>query len=91
MNSDIGCALRTEPSTISDSGSVAQHGSGERDFPASPPTVKIIDICAPNSACASTSTMMLRRCVPTIGGGAVGWARAVGWGGGAGLWVMPQP
>ena len=61
MSSDIGCALRTEPSTISDRGSVDQHGFDASDCPASPPTMKIIDICAPSTACAATSTATLRR------------------------------
>ncbi|GGH48052.1 hypothetical protein GCM10011341_09540 [Frigidibacter albus] len=47
------------------------------DCPASPPTVKIIDICAPRIACAATSTATLRRArgmEHSVGGAAGGRA-----------------
>ena len=56
-----GVAESMEPSTISEMGRVAKQILLASDCPASPPTTKIIGICEPSTACASTSTATLRR------------------------------
>lgn len=61
MKPASGRADSAEPSTIIDSGSVAMQGFGLSICPVNPPTMKIIDICAPITACASSRTMTLRR------------------------------
>ena len=50
-----------EPSTIIEIGSVAKQMLEASDWPASPPMVKIIGICAPRMAWARTRTNTLRR------------------------------
>ena len=59
MKPDRGRALRAEPSTIIDMASVAKQGLGDSIWPANPPMVKIIGICAPITACAMTRMMTL--------------------------------
>ena len=57
---DTGVAASIDPSTISEIGKVAKQGLLAKDWPAKPPMVKIIGICAPKMACAITRMNTLR-------------------------------
>ena len=59
----MGCADSMEPSTINEIGSVAKHGFEASDCPASPPSTKIMGICAPRNACAAVRMTTLRTAV----------------------------
>jgi hypothetical protein len=61
MKVDSGVAVSIEPTTSIVIGSVARQGFGASICPASPPTMKLADICAPRIACAATRTVTLRR------------------------------
>ena len=67
MKAESGVADSIEPMTISEIGSVARQGLGASDWPASPPTTKIIGIWLPSTAWASTSTVTLRRARVSLG------------------------
>ena len=60
MIAETGVAAIIEPRTMSEIGSVARQALLASDWPASPPTVKIMGICAPNRAWAATRTATLR-------------------------------
>jgi Na+-transporting NADH:ubiquinone oxidoreductase subunit NqrD len=49
-----------DPNTINEIGNVAKHAFVASVWPASPPIVKIIGICAPKNACAKTKIITLR-------------------------------
>ena len=55
-----GEAVNIEPSTIIEIGRVAKHAFEAKDWPANPPTVKIIGICEPSMAWAHINTATLR-------------------------------
>lgn len=57
---DIGVADSMDPKTISEIGNVAKQMFDANVCPASPPMVKIIGICAPKNACASTKMVTFR-------------------------------
>ena len=57
---DRGEAVIMEPKTIIEIGRVAKQAFEARDWPASPPTVKIIGICEPSMACANIKTTTFR-------------------------------
>ena len=60
MSADNHGAVVIEPKTIKEIGIVANAGLGAIIRPASPPTTKIIGICAPRKACARIKTKTLR-------------------------------
>ena len=60
MIAEIGVAASIEPITISVMGRVAKQMFGASDWPARPPIVNSMGICAPRMACASASTATLR-------------------------------
>jgi len=60
MKADSGVAVSIDPTTSIVIGRVARQGFGASICPASPPTMKLADICAPRIACAATRTATLR-------------------------------
>jgi len=64
MTALIQGAVVIEPPTMIEIGSVAQQAFEASDCPASPPSTKIIGICAPTKACAAASTMTFLRAGP---------------------------
>src|SRR5262245_28078447 len=60
MNSDIGGAVSSEPTTTIEIGSVARLGLGASTSPAHPAMIMLIASCDPKIACAKTSTATLR-------------------------------
>lgn len=61
MKAEIGVAVSIEAITIIEMGRVAKQALGASCLPARPAMVKIMGICAPNTACAATRTYTLRR------------------------------
>jgi len=57
---DMGVADNIDPKTINEMGNVAKHALVASVWPASPPIVKIIGICAPKNAWAKTNMVTLR-------------------------------
>ena len=51
---EMGVAAIIDPATIKEIGRVAKQGLEARDWPASPPMIKIIGICEPRIAWANT-------------------------------------
>ena len=60
MTHATGLAKIIDPPTIREIGRVAQQGFDASDCPARPAMVKIIGICAPRMACASTRMVTFR-------------------------------